>query len=42
VSLTSLMERVDALETRFNGHETVLPHPHHPEAGTWQGADFSI
>jgi serine O-acetyltransferase len=42
VTLVSLMSRVDALENRINGHETIAPHPHVPEAGAWQGADFSI
>jgi serine O-acetyltransferase len=41
-TLTSLMARVEALEERLNGHETTLPHPHLTEAGTWDGADFSI
>jgi serine O-acetyltransferase len=42
VSLTTLMARVEALENRLEGHETTLPHPHIPEAGTWRGEDFSI
>ena len=41
-TLTSLMARVEVLETRLNGHETSLPHPHLTESGTWDGADFSI
>ena len=42
VTLTSLMSRVDALEQRLNGHETIAPHPHLPEDGAWRGEDFSI
>ena len=42
VSLTSLMQRVEALETRLVGHETTLDHIHAPEFGAWRGEDFSI
>jgi serine O-acetyltransferase len=42
VTLASLTARVEELEERLNGHETTLPHPHMTEAGTWDGADFSI
>jgi serine O-acetyltransferase len=41
-TLSSLMARIDVLEERFVGHETAVPHPHLNEAGTWDGADFSI
>lgn len=41
VTVASLMERVDALEQRLNGHAPVA-HPHAPEAGAWRGEDFSI
>jgi hypothetical protein len=41
VTVTSLMERVEALEQRINGHAAVA-HPHVPEAGAWRGEDFSI
>lgn len=41
-TLVSLIKRVEALETRVPGseHEPHFPHP--PDAGTWDGADFSI
>jgi serine O-acetyltransferase len=42
VTLTTLMSRVEVLESRLNGHETTLPQPHLTEAGTWDGTDFSI
>jgi serine O-acetyltransferase len=42
VAIASLMQRVDGLEMRLNGHETELPHPHPPRNGSWDGADFSI
>jgi serine O-acetyltransferase len=42
VSLTSLMNRVEDLETRLNGHETTSTPIHAPQAGTWRGEDFSI
>jgi serine O-acetyltransferase len=42
VSLSSLLTRVEALEERFNGHDTTAPHIHAPKAGVWQGEDFSI
>ena len=43
VSLAELMQRVEDLEARVDGHED--EHPHHihaPEDGTWHGEDFSI
>jgi serine O-acetyltransferase len=42
VSLTSLLERVQYLEQRLEGHETTNAHIHAPEHGTWHGEDFSI
>ena len=42
VSLTSLLQRVQSLEERLDGHETVAPHIHAPDHGAWHGADFSI
>jgi serine O-acetyltransferase len=42
VSLTSLLERVQSLEERLDGHETVISHIHAPDHGTWHGEDFSI
>jgi len=41
VSLTQLLKRVEALETRTPCPETT-PHVHAPEDGVWQGAEFSI
>jgi len=42
VTLTSLLTRVEVLESHFNGHATHEPHIHTPEAGAWHGEDFSI
>jgi serine O-acetyltransferase len=42
LSLASLIERVDALEDRFNGHADSDPHIHAPVDGVWSGEDFSI
>lgn len=42
VSLASLVERMQDLEHRVEGHETVLAHPHVSDDGRWDGADFSI
>jgi serine O-acetyltransferase len=42
VSLTELMQRVEALEERVDGHEDNPPHIHAPTGGTWHGEDFSI
>jgi serine O-acetyltransferase len=41
-SLVSLLERVDALETRLNDHETHAPQIKAPVDGVWDGEDFSI
>ena len=42
VSLTSLLQRVQTLEERLDGHETTEAHIHAPDHGTWHGEDFSI
>jgi serine O-acetyltransferase len=42
VSLKQLLERVDALETRLNGHSIPSSHVHLPEGNSWSGDDFSI
>jgi serine O-acetyltransferase len=41
-SLVSLLERVDALETRLENHETHPPQIKAPVDGLWDGEDFSI
>lgn len=42
LSLKQLLERVEALETHVQGHETQGPHVHPPRGETWSGEDFSI
>ncbi len=42
VSLTSLLERVQNLEQRLDGHKPFASSIHSPQDGTWQGEDFSI
>ncbi|KAF0108873.1 MAG: serine O-acetyltransferase [Anaerolineaceae bacterium] len=51
VALRQLLERVDALENRVNGHEAPpradsrgvqKPHVHAPQNDSWHGQDFSI
>jgi serine O-acetyltransferase len=42
VSLATLLRRVEALEVRDYSHDGQIPHIHPPEAGMWQGEDFSI
>ena len=42
MSLSQLLERVDALETRLDGHATTAPHVHVPRGNHWSGEDFSI
>jgi serine O-acetyltransferase len=42
LSLVQLLERVDALETRLNGHAVAGSHVHAPEGVSWSGDDFSI
>jgi serine O-acetyltransferase len=41
-TLISLMERVEHLEERINGHVTEIPHPHVEKDGSWRGEDFQI
>jgi serine O-acetyltransferase len=41
-TIVSLMERVELLEERINGHVTELPHPHVDKDGSWRGEDFQI
>ncbi len=42
VSLNSLLQRVEVLEERLDGHASPAPHIHAPRAGLWRGEDFSI
>jgi serine O-acetyltransferase len=42
LSLKELMERVDALETRLDGHAAATQHIHVPEGNSWDEGDFSI
>jgi serine O-acetyltransferase len=42
LSLTQLLERVDALETRLDGHAVATAHVHPPKGNNWSGEDFSI
>jgi serine O-acetyltransferase len=42
VTLKQLLERVDALEGRVDGHTAEQEHVHVPEGGSWEGHDFSI
>jgi serine O-acetyltransferase len=42
VSLVQLLERVDRLEERLNGHATSRPHVHLPHGDAWSGEDFAI
>jgi serine O-acetyltransferase len=42
VTLTELMQRVESLESRLDGHVVEEAHVHPPQAGAWQGEDFSI
>ncbi len=42
LSLRQLMERVDALEIRLDGHANKDPHVHPPRENGWAGEDFSI
>ena len=42
VAITSLLERMAALEVRLESHDTDHPHPHIPEKGVWHGEDFMI
>jgi serine O-acetyltransferase len=42
VVLSTLMQRVEALEQRVHVHDNSVPHIHPPEAGLWHGEDFTI
>jgi serine O-acetyltransferase len=42
LSLKQLLERVEALETRVDGHAVTTQHVHAPKGNTWAGEDFSI
>ena len=42
VSLVQLLERVDRLEMRLNGHAIEKPHVHAPQGEAWSGGDFAI
>jgi serine O-acetyltransferase len=42
VTLKELLQRVDALESRVDGHEIDETHVHSPHGDTWEGHDFSI
>lgn len=42
VTLIELMQRVDDLESRVEGHAEDHGHIHAPEGETWEGVDFSI
>jgi len=41
VSLRQLLDRVDALEEKIDGHHET-PHIHAPDNGTWEESDFII
>jgi serine O-acetyltransferase len=42
VSLKQLLERVEELENRIEGHEIERPHIHAPHDESWQEQDFNI
>jgi serine O-acetyltransferase len=42
LSIRQLMERMEALESRLDGHATEAPHVHAPRENGWDGDDFSI
>ncbi len=42
VTLRQLLERVDLLEGRLDGHETPSAHVHAPRSDVWEGQDFTI
>jgi hypothetical protein len=37
-----LLERVDVLEDRLEGHEIQKTHVHAPKGDSWEGNDFII
>jgi serine O-acetyltransferase len=41
-ALADLMQRVELLEDRLDGHEGHKPSMHVPDHGVWRGEDFSI
>jgi serine O-acetyltransferase len=41
-TLASLIQHVERLEERLNGHATHEPALHAPDHGVWHGSDFSI
>jgi serine O-acetyltransferase len=42
VAITSLLQRMEALEEGLHTHHASHSHPHIPEKGVWQGEDFMI
>jgi serine O-acetyltransferase len=42
VTLKQLLERVDSLENRVDGHTVEKAHVHAPAGDSWEGHDFSI
>jgi serine O-acetyltransferase len=42
VTIKELLERVEHLENRVDGHEEHRPHVHAPSGDTWSGDDFII
>jgi serine O-acetyltransferase len=42
LSLMQLLERVDAIETRIDGHTSKTSHVHPPKGNNWAGDDFTI
>jgi serine O-acetyltransferase len=42
VTLKELLQRVEHLENRVDGHEIETPHVHAPADETWNGNDFTI
>lgn len=41
-ALEVVLQRLEVLENRLDGHEARLPELHPPEHGIWRGEDFSI
>ncbi len=41
-ALVTLMQRVNGIEERLDGHEERMPSLHAPDHGVWRGEDFSI